>query len=266
MEILIAILLGAVQGVTEFLPISSSGHLVILKEFFDVEILNTLLFDISVHVATAFAIVVYFWRDIIDLIEDFFKLITGMGSGISKENKILIIAIIIGTIPAGLLGYMFDDYIEQTLHSSVYVALALLAGSALFILAEMVTKQDKELTIKNGFLIGVFQVLALMPGFSRSGSTISGGLMLGLKREAAARFSFLLSLPIFAGAGLKAVLDAGEVGVSSQLVLVTIAGSISAFVVGFYAIRFLMKYLKNNSLIPFVWYRVILAIVILLFL
>ena len=262
MDILIAILLGAVQGVTEFLPISSSGHLVVLKDFFAIEIIDTLIFDIAVHVATALAIVVYFWRDITDLVEDFFRLITGMGS-VTSENKTLILAIIVGILPAGFLGFLFDDYIEQTFHNTSYVALALLAGSALFIFAEQMVKKSKDLSVKKGFWIGMFQVLALLPGFSRSGSTIAGGMILGLKRESAARFSFLLSLPIFAGAGLKAFLDATEVGVSHDLISMTIAGSVSAFVVGYFSIKFLMKFLKNNSLMPFVWYRIALAILIL---
>lgn len=265
MDILASIFLGAVQGVTEFLPISSSGHLVILKEFFNIEIIDTLLFDISLHVATAFAIVLYFWRDITDLIEDFFRLVVGMGAGVSKKNKVLIIAIIIGTMPAGIMGYLFDDYIEATLHSSTVVALALLAGSALFIFAESIVKTQSEISVKKGFAIGLFQILALIPGFSRSGSTISGGLIMGLKRDEAAKFSFLLSLPIFAGAALKAILDATEVGLSSELVTLTMAGAISAFVVGYFSIKFLMNFLKKNTLIPFVWYRIILALIILFF-
>lgn len=258
-----AVILGALQGVTEFLPVSSSGHLVLIKHVIGNQVLDSVLFDIGLHLATTVAIVAYFWKDILNLIEAFFKMMIGSGDAVPKVDRVLIYSIVLGTIPAGFIGFFFASMIEENLRYNGTVAIALLAGSLLFYFAEKCGKQDTELTIKKGVGVGFFQILALMPGFSRSGATISGGLILGLTREQAARFSFLLSIPVILGAGLKAFFDITRDGVTQDLLIATAVGSVTAIVVGFYAIKFLMKFVKTHTLMPFVWYRVALAVVIL---
>lgn len=258
MDILSSIFLGAVQGITEFLPISSSGHLILSREVFGISGENGLAFDAVLQLATALAVLVYFKKDFTALIQGFFKLITG--GEVEKKIKVLLYAIILGTIPAAVLGLLLQDYMDTTFRTPAFVGTTLLLGSLLFYVAEKVAKQNMELTTKKGLWIGFFQSLALFPGTSRSGATISGGLILGLKREEAARFSFLLSFPIIFGSGLVKML--GLAGESAPLEVGLLMGAITSFIVGIFAIHYLLKYLKNHTLSVFIWYRVILAVII----
>lgn len=253
MSFLEAILLGLVQGATEFIPVSSSGHLILFREWLmPVSSVGAsdLAVDAVLQLATSFSILVYFAKDIKKLLTD----------------KVFIKAAILGTIPAVILGLLLEDYMETIFRSSTLVACTLLAGAALMYFAEKFSLGGKELSPKRGFMIGLFQAFALIPGMSRSGSTISGGLLLGLSREQAVRFSFLLALPILLGSGFKKLLDIytadNVAGVGVELWV----GVLVAFVSGLLAIHFLVSYLKNNKLTLFIWYRVALAIVILLFL
>lgn len=258
-----AILLGAVQGITEFLPVSSTGHLIVVGEILGRSIEDGLFFDVMVHLATLLAVVIYFWKDIWRVKLSFWKWLFKKET-MPCNDKILVWAVVIGTIPAVVIGLSSEHIIETVFRSSFVVAIGLLAGSTLFALAEKVGKQAGELTIKKGLIIGFFQALALIPGMSRSGSTIAGGLIFGLTREMAAKFSFFLAIPVIAGAGLVKLLSVSSDAIND--VGPVIAGTITAFVLGAAMVHFLMRYLRNNSLYVFVWYRVALALLIFLIL
>ncbi len=258
-----AIILGAIQGITEFLPISSSGHLVLIREVLGFKTVGSLSFDAVLQLATTLAVIVYFWKDLITIVRVR-----------DVKNKILIWAIVVGTIPAVILGFIFEQKIDSVFRNAHTVAWALIAGSVLFFIAEKYSATSKnietgllgrqrELSVLRGFWVGCFQVLALIPGMSRSGSTISGGLLTGMKREEVVRFSFLLSVPILLGSGLKKLFDLGSTGSIDASLIV---GSLAAFVVGLASIHFLIKYLRKHTLNVFIVYRVLLAVVVLLFL
>lgn len=251
-----SIIFGIVQGLSEFLPVSSSGHLVILHQFFG-NTAGDLSFDILLHMATLLAVLVYFRKDIFYVVETLWRLV--LRKPVEKKDIQLIIALLVGTIPAGLLGALFASDIENMFRSSFSVAIALIAGSILFIVAESVRKEHRTIGGKRGFWVGCFQALALIPGISRSGSTISGGLILGFTRGEAVRFSFLLAIPIILGAGIVKLGGAEMLVFSVPVIL----GALSAFLSGLLAIHVLIKFLKKHTLMPFVWYRILLAILIL---
>jgi undecaprenyl-diphosphatase len=256
-----SIILGVIQGLAEFLPISSSGHLIIARDLFGWHGSTDLAFDAVLQLATIMAVIFYFWKDILHLIKSFFLMISG--KKIEKTDKNMLGAIILGTIPAIIIGMTIEEHMETTFRSAFLVCIVLIIGSGLMLLAEKFAKQNKELNIKKGIAIGFFQCLALIPGFSRSGATISGGLLLGLKREDAARFSFLLSIPIIFGSGLKKFLEIIQTGSFATDNLNLFFGSLTAFVVGIFAIEFLMRFLKKYPLNIFIYYRVILATVVM---
>lgn len=253
-----AIILGLIQGITEFLPISSSGHLVLIREFLGIRLQDGFVFDIFLHVSTLFVILIYFHKKIFDLARTAIGVV--MGQSISREDTIIIGGIIIGTIPAVIVGVLWEDIITRIFRDSLWVAGALIVGSLLFLLAERVGKQDQELSFKKGLVIGLFQALAFIPGISRSGITISGGLFSGISRKKAAEFSFLLAIPAIAGAGVKEVLFAEGMFIWGPEVIL---GALTAFISGFCAIHFLMKFLQNHSLSWFVGYRMILALIVI---
>lgn len=248
MNVLEASLLGLVQGLTEFIPVSSSGHLILAREFFGFSGQNGLAFDAVLQLATGLAVISYFIKDMPKILKD----------------KTLQWALVLGTLPAVFLGLYLHSYMESSFRSAHFVAWSLLAGSLLMYLADRFGEQNKELSVRRGLGIGFFQALALFPGFSRSGGTISGGLFLGLTREMATRFSFLLSVPIILGSGAKEFLSLNQSGAIDGLGIPLLIGSITAFISGVIAIHFLINYLKTHSLKPFIWYRVILAVAILL--
>ena len=256
MTIFEAIIFGVVQGLTEFLPVSSSGHLVILHQLFG-EHTGDLSFDVMLHLATLLAVLVYFRKDIIHILNILWGTVTF--KTVEQKEKTLLQALILGTIPAGILGALFASPIESLFRGTVSVAGALILGSVLFVIAEKVSKRNKEITRKRGFIVGCFQALALVPGISRSGSTISGGLILGFTREEAVRFSFLLSVPIILGAGLVKILGGSSLTLGAPVLL----GGIAAFISGLWAVNFLVNFLKGHTLMPFVWYRVILALLLI---
>ena len=256
-----AILLGSIQGITEFLPISSSGHLIAARSVFGIAIPEAIAFDVLVHVSTLAAIMVYFWRDIVRLIRE--AGIWCCGRTGSLADRRMLTAILVGTVPAALAGFFLEDLIEATVRSPMVVVFALLTGSGIFVLAERIGRSDDRITTGRGLLIGLFQVLALIPGTSRAGITIAGGLFAGLSRVAAARFSFLLGMPIIAGAGLKTALVTEPTAFLAPSML---AGAVTAFVVGIAAIYVLMRFLQQYGLTAFVVYRVAVAVLLFIFL
>jgi undecaprenyl-diphosphatase len=259
MNILESIILGLTQGLTEFLPISSSGHLILIREILHLPLAGSLAYDVFLNTATLLAVIYCFWGDLVYLTKD---LIT---EGFSARSKNLIYCLILGTIPAGVLGFLYSHQIENAFRSSHSVAFALIAGSVLMFVADRLSRQGGLSPIK-GFIVGIFQALALIPGVSRSGSTISGGLIVGLSREEAIRFSFLLLIPVSLGALLKTFLDIGPYGLSGFIDLSHLVAFATALLSGIWAVRFLIRYLSKNSFTPFIIYRLVLAVVILLFL
>ena len=244
-----AITLGIIQGLTEFLPISSSGHLVLVPNLLGWSI-QSQAFDTVLHFGTVGALIIYFWKDLFEII----------------KSKKLILLLLIGSIPAGILGFLFEKAFEETFRSVSSVLVFLLVGTVLMLVAESRYKkvwhterigEINKITNLKSFIIGIFQSFALFPGLSRSGSTISAGMLFGLTREAAARFSFLLSIPIVLGAGFFKIIDSYAV-LSFDLDL--LLGFISSFLVGMIAIRFLLKFLKSNNLYVFIIYRLLLAV------
>ncbi len=268
-ESLVFSLLGAVQGLTEFLPISSTGHLILARDFLGVNGDFGLLEDAVLHLATALAVVVYFAKDILGLLKGSYQAV--QNKVFNQESKTLL-ALIAGTIPAAGIGFLLESTIETTLRGTHVVAYGLIAGSIVFVLAERFSKkyigQEKQPTIYKGIFIGIFQALALIPGMSRSGMVISAGLLSGFSRVEAARFGFLLSFPIIVGAGSVALLKVLEAGIGSQVINLNalLLGAVASFVFGLFAIHVLLALVKKIGLMPFVVYRIALAIIILMFL
>lgn len=257
----VAIVLGFVEGATEFIPVSSSGHLIIFREILGIKDFGGLAFDAVLQLSASLALIVYFWRDVVYLVKNVWILIRNKKRD-TIEDPTLLYAILIGTIPAIIFGLLFEGLMETIFRNTELVALTLVLGSVLFWYAEKVAKNNHNITLGRGLVIGIFQCLALVPGVSRSGATISGGLIMGLNKDEAVRFSFLLSIPILLGAGLKKVFEIRQDLFSADFGSPLLFGSITAFITSLIAINFLIKYLKTHDLNVFIWYRVVLAIII----
>lgn len=271
MNFLESAILGIVQGLTEFIPVSSTGHLILARKVLDLPIEGTISFDAIIQLATGIALICYFWKDILNLIIALYNFL--FRRPVDEKYGRLILPLVVGTIPAIVFGLLLEQYMDTVFRGTHVVAAALILGSVLFYFAEKVAKKNsltpslnENISIRKGLYIGLFQCLALLPGFSRSGSTISGGLFNGLKREDAARFSFLLSIPIILGSGLKKVFEIYSTPDFATTEQSLIIASLFAFFTGILAIHFLLKFLKNHSLNWFGVYRVILAVVILVWL
>ena len=259
MELLDVIILGLVQGITEFLPVSSTGHLVLVREWLTIDPTNGLAFDAVLHFATTGAIVLYFWSDIWSLIQVALRKLGRLP--VNDRDITLLYALAVGTVPAAFLGFFFESLISDYLRTALIVAGVLFAASIFFMYAEWryyLRPSHGMLTIKKGLLIGVFQALALIPGMSRSGATLAGGMLLGLSRYEAARFSFLLAIPITLGAGAKMLTDLLKEGGEVNWLLVGV-GSTIAFFTALLVIHFFLAFIRRYTLWPFVWYGIILA-------
>ena len=268
MDFLEAIILGLVQGLTEFLPISSSAHLRILGDVAGWGDPGA-TFTAITQLGTETAVLIYFWKDITRIIGAWFRSFGARGgkrsAGIQKGDPDVRMGwlIIIGTIPIVVVGYLFQATIRHELRSLWFVAIVLIVFGLLLWLADWLGRKTKELdhlSYRDGILIGVAQMLALIPGVSRSGASISAGLALGYTRTAAARFAFLLAVPAVFGSGLYELLTSfREPGSNAYGPLETLAATVVAFAVGFAIIAFLMRYLAKGSFLPFVIYRVLLG-------
>lgn len=259
MGIVEAIGLGIVQGLTEFLPVSSTGHLVLAEQVLGVSGEYGLAFDAVLHLATAGAVIFYFFSDIMMLVNTALRKLSRLP--VNKQDLTLLYAVLVGTIPAVVFGLLLESLMETWFRSALLVAGVLVIGSVFFMYAEwqyLNQQRQEDIDIQKGLKIGFFQVLALIPGFSRSGATISGGMLLGLTRHEAARFAFLLSVPVILGAGCKKLL---ELITSDGVVdwMPVIVGSAAAFTTGVLAIHFMLGFVRKHTLWPFIWYRIILA-------
>lgn len=268
MTIFQAIILGIVQGITEFLPVSSSGHLVLTPHFLGWQIPEdqVFVFDVIVQLGTLVAVIIYFWNDLWGILMAFLNALTKK-TGTDTPEVELGINILLGTLPAVVIGFAFKDQIEATFSDPNATAYFLFFTAALLVAAEVVGKriqQVKDIGWGKALFIGLFQALALFPGVSRSGSTISGGMFGDLKRADAARFSFLLSVPAMLGAGLIASLDLLDMPNLGAFILPLLAGFVVSGMVGYFAIRWLLNYLTKNPLYYFSIYLIIIAIAALL--
>lgn len=275
MNLLESIILGIVQGLTEFLPISSTGHLTLAGKFMNLiseeHPEQWTAFIAVIQLGTMLAVLVYFWKDLISIIKDFINdnIIKRISYSNQQVNSKLGWLIIIGTIPVVIIGLTFKDVIEGALTKNLYIIAASLIVLALILaLAEKTAKFKKNIenvTILDSIIIGVAQALSLIPGSSRSGTTITAGLFVGLNREAAARFSFLLSIPAVLASGVLQLYEAVEFldkAMAVNIIVATIVSGIS----GYLAIDFLLKFLKKNSTFLFIYYRIGLGIIIFILL
>jgi len=257
-----AIVLGTVQGVTEFLPISSSAHLILVPWIMTWPD-QGLTFDVVLHAGTLIAILSFFWKDWLEMVTSAFR----RNRNLPDSQPAILLPIICGTIPAAVVGFLAQKKIETTLRSPFILSITLIGVALLLWLAERVARRERDLgqvSLPDAFSIGGAQALALIPGASRSGITIAAGLFRGLTREAAARFSFLLSAPITAGALLKKLLDLRTAGIPDADRLPMLFGFLSSLMIGYLTIRFLMRYLQRNTLQIFIVYRIGLGVVILI--
>jgi undecaprenyl-diphosphatase len=262
MDIIQAIIIGIAQGLTEFLPVSSSAHLVFVPHLLGTE--SNLAFDTILHVGTLVAVVAYFFKDVLEMIRAFFSSLIDIAhrkfrEGLKEDRyKKLAWLVIIGSIPAGLVGILFKDFFEGLFNNIPIVGFFLLITGVLLYASEMVSRKTvhkkdlKEFSIKNSLLIGIAQACSIAPGISRSGATISTGLFLGLDRKLAARFSFLLSIPAILGAALVQAKDISSVLDISTAA--TVAGFIAAAITGYLAIKIVLKLISERDLLIFAYY------------
>jgi undecaprenyl-diphosphatase len=262
MTIFQSIILGIVQGATEFLPVSSSGHLILVPNLLNMPE-QPLVFDTTMHLATALTLVVYFFKDYLILAKRFFTvLFTRHSLFPADKSELGLTLIFLASLPAAFLGFFLDDIIENVFRNVMHVILFMAVGTILMILAEIYGKRIKtKASLWNAIVIGFFQSLALLPGVSRSGATISGGMLLGLKRDYAARFSFLISVPIVLGAATFKIMSTDWSLLDISLIHLFL-GFISSFITGMVAVKFLLNYLKNKDLKVFIIYRILLILIV----
>lgn len=263
-ELLKAALLGVVEGITEWLPISSTGHMILVEEFIQLSASDAFkeMFFVVIQLGAILAVVLIY----------FHKLNPIAPSKTRQEKKDTMsiwYKVIVGVLPAAVLGFIFDDWLNDHLYNYMTVAIMLIVYGILFIVIERRNKNHRprinefsDLTYKTAFLIGMFQVLSLIPGTSRSGATILGGILLGSSRFIAAEYSFFLSIPIMFGASLLKLVKFGFAFTGMEIAILA-TGMIVAFVVSVIAIKFLMGYIKNNDFQAFGWYRIVLGVLVI---
>ncbi len=265
-EILKVIFLGIVEGITEWLPVSSTGHMILVEEFIKLNVTPEFkeMFFVVIQLGAIMAVVLSFFNKLNPLSPK-------KTSEEKKDTMQIWYKIIVGVIPAAVLGLLFDDWLEANLYNYQTVSIMLIVYGIIFIIVENRNKgRDgnittfKQLSYKTAFLIGMFQVLALIPGTSRSGATIIGAIILGSSRFIAAEYSFFLSIPVMFGASALKLAKFGFIFTSNELILL-IVGMVVAFAVSIISIKFLMNYIKNNDFKAFGYYRIVLGIIVLLY-
>ncbi len=263
MTIIQALILGIIQGITEFLPVSSSGHLVILPFLlgWDLPEEQIFTFDVLIQIGTLIAVIIFYWKDLTQIAHS-------MILGIKNKKPFEEIPArtgwlaILATIPAGLVGLYFKDRIEDAFTRPATVGTLLIINAAILFISEKISKKSRNITSLNwsdAVVMGFSQALSIFPGISRSGSTISGGLLKNLDRKTAGRFAFLMAIPIMSAAGLLSLVELKNISNLSQFLPVMTVGFVTAGIVGFFTIRWLLGYISNHSLVPFAIYCLILG-------
>ncbi len=268
-EILKAIFIGIIQGITEWLPVSSTGHMIIANEFVHLNVSDACwnLFEVITQLGSILAVVILFF----DKLNPFSK---RKSPELKRQTWTLWLRVIVAVLPAAIIGILFEDWLDETFYAFVPVAIALIVYGILFIIIERINKNRKmkyesvyDIDYPTALKIGCFQVLALIPGTSRSGSTILGASTVGVSREAAAEFSFFLAIPVMLGASalkvLKFALDGASL--SSTEIIVLISGTLTAFAVSLVVIKFLMSFVKRHSFESFGWYRIVLGAILIIY-
>ena len=271
LDLLRSVVYGVIEGITEWLPISSTGHMIlaeqVLKFSFDEAFMS--MFRVVIQLGAILAVLVLYWKKLWPFCAD-----NGRDTGFAKHLRWPVVRlwckIVVACVPAAVLGFLLDDWLDAHLYNSVVVAIMLIVYGAAFILIERrprvpATTKLSRITYKQALLVGAWQVLAMIPGTSRSGATIVGGLLCGMSRPCASQFTFFLAIPVMAGAsGLKVVKYLAEGSVFTLAEVLALAvGCVVAFLVSMAAIRFLMGYVKKHTFTAFGWYRIALGLVVL---
>lgn len=268
-EILKVIFLGIVEGITEWLPISSTGHMLLVDEFIHLNMSAAFkeMFFVVIQLGAILAVVVMFWKKMFP-----FQLKDKTQPVIKKNTFIIWLKVIIACIPGAVITILFDDYIEAHLHTPMVIAATLIIYGLAFIVIEIWNRKNipiipslEDISYRIAFLIGMFQVFSIIPGTSRSGATIIGALLLGVSRVAAAEFTFFLAVPVMFGLSAIKILKFG-ISFTITEVLFLVIGMITAFVVSVLVIKFLMGYIKKHDFKIFGWYRIVLGILVILLL
>ncbi|MFH1053014.1 MAG: undecaprenyl-diphosphate phosphatase [Candidatus Woesearchaeota archaeon] len=249
-SIIEAIILGAVQGITEWLPISSSGHLVLFQNLFGIE--QPLIFDVLLHLGSLAVVLLVFWKEILALLSGLF--------GFEKKAFKFVIYLMIASIPIALTGYFFNDFIKSIFHSNLTVGISLLITAGLLFMSKYPLKKEKKLGFFNTIIIGLFQAMAILPGLSRSGATISAGFFQGVKRREAAFFSFMLFIPAIIGATVLEIRNIGEIGELKFLLI----GVITVVIVGYLSLKLLLHIINHKKFHYFAWYCLGLGLILIL--
>ncbi len=266
LEVLKVIFLGIVEGITEWLPISSTGHMILVDEFIKLDVTPEFLemFLVVIQLGAIFAVIFLYWGKI-------FPFQFNKKPIIKMETMTLWFKIVVAVLPAAVIGILYDDFLNDTFYNPVTVSITLIVYGVLFIIIENRNKNSvpritelSEVTYKTAVIIGLFQILSLIPGTSRSGATILGAILIGTSRYVAAEFTFFLAIPVMLGASLLKVYKFG-LDFTGNEILILIMGMLSAFIVSILAIKFLIGYIKKHSFKAFGVYRIILGVVVLLY-
>lgn len=267
-EWLKVVFLGIVEGITEWLPISSTGHMLLVDEFIKLNVSDAFkeMFFVVIQLGAILAVVVIFWNKMWP-----FQMPKESQSIIKKDRFSLWFKVVVSCIPGAVVTLLFDDYVEAHFHTPVVIAIALIFYGIAFIIIENKNKNKvarintlEEISYKDAFLIGVFQVLSIVPGTSRSGSTIIGGLLMGISRVAIAEFTFFMAVPVMFGLSAIKIIKFGLAFSGTELI-VLLLGMAVAFLVSIVVIKYLMQYIKKHDFKAFGWYRILLGIIVLIY-
>ncbi len=260
------IILGIIQGIAEFLPISSSAHLILVREVFGLYLAEgiSLSFDVALHFGTLLAIIIFFFKELFAILKD------GLTKGVKTINGKIFWFLMIATVPAAIVGVLFEDVIDTFFRKQIWlIATALIVMGIIIYVVDKKNKSDREmkdLKWYQALFVGCMQVFALIPGFSRSGTTITASRLLKLNREESAKFSFYLAIPVIAGGTLYSLIKPGTIDMISENLSVFAVGIFISFLTGLFCISFLLKYIRKNDFKIFMIYRVIAGIAVLLWL
>lgn len=260
MDLIQALILGLVQGLTEFIPISSSGHLLLVRQLLglNLEAQSAFAFDILIQMGTWLAVVVFYWQDLVSIARDIVNGLRGQNAPQAKLGYLIITA----TIPAVIVGWLAKDSMTGIVSGLGATGLFLLVNATFLFIAEIVgnrQKKTEDLNTTDAFIIGALQASALLPAISRSAASLSGGMLCNLSRRQAARFAFLMAVPIMPAAAVIGLLDLGSLPQGSDLILPLVIGFLTSALVGYLSIRWLLNYLADRSLFPFIYYCIIVG-------
>lgn len=264
MTVLFAAILGIVQGLTEFLPVSSSAHLILAHDALRFDLADDLSFDVSLHTGTLLALLAAFWRPLWRYLRAFLRSLRRPAFASDVDQRVAWF-LLVGSVPAAVVGLLLEDAAETVLRKPGLIAVTLAIGGVLFLLVERFRRREgaiERLSFLRLLVVGLGQSLAIIPGISRSGVTIIAGMSQGLSRSEATKLSFLLAAPIIAGAGLKRLGTFVGAGFGSNELIVFAVGTFAATIVGYAAIRFLLRYVQGHTLAAFAYYRFVLAAVV----